>query len=143
VKLKFHARFCSGGGTGDCLADHVVRFVRPKSRLFSGGMGGRAGFFFSLTTDSLTLGEIPNSLSTRNSVIPTVASGLQSVKRDEKRVSPESNWVTPVSKCLWADNEQATEPSLTPTSQRGLIGLTKVVTDRGKASFAVTLVDPH
>ena len=23
MKLKFHARFCSGGGAGDCLADHV------------------------------------------------------------------------------------------------------------------------
>ncbi len=109
------------------------------------GRDGRQSwiFFFSLTTDSLTLGEIPNLLSTENSVIPTVASGLQSVKRDEKRVSPESNWVTPVSKCLWVDNEQAAEPSLTPTSRRGLIGLTKMVKDRGLASFAVTKVDPQ
>ncbi len=23
MRLKSHARFCSGGGTGDCLADHI------------------------------------------------------------------------------------------------------------------------
>ena len=54
----------------------------------------------TLTTDVPMLGAIPNPEWTGNSVIPTVATGPQSVKRDEKRVRPESDRVIPASKCL-------------------------------------------
>ena len=53
------------------------------------------------------LGEIPNPSSTGNSIVPTVANGSQSVKRDEKAGQAEPNGVTPASKCPWVDNEQA------------------------------------
>ena len=85
-----------------------------------------------MTTDYPTLGVIPNPEWTGNSVIPTVATGHQSVKRDEKRVRLESDQVIPASKCLWIGRRTSVTIVIRSKPQRGL-GLTKMVKARGLA----------
>jgi hypothetical protein len=58
--------------------------------------------YVPLTTDSSTMGAIPIPLGEkRNSILPSVATGHQSEKREEMGLSSKLDTVTTPSKLLW------------------------------------------